>query len=680
MDINTDYVQAEFEVLAQAMHDIETMKNIKLIEDSPLNIVGDLRKQAAEQGIEDWHELIPEGYTTWQPMEGNVFYMANSIPERVIRSAMKDFGGEIGIHKDDLQKVLAIGGNRKEFVLPEPVADTLSNLYDIKSDNMITAALKETTKLWKRWILLNPRRAFKYNLQNFVGDFDAIIAGDPNILKKFTRATGELYDVFYKGKPFTPEMREFFERGGLSTQMTVQELPELNKLEIFQRLAEKETDVKKSLNLWKRYWNSIGTATTYRESILRYAAYLHYREKAISGGISNYGASVKQEVDALTDPLDKASKLAVELLGDYSNITALGRDMRESVAPFYSFLEINARRYPRLLRNSFDEGWQKGIRVSSTLAASKGSFFLAKWMLRAMMLTGLAALYNKIRFPEEEQDLSEYDKNRTHIILGKDKDGNILLLRSNTAFGDIIEWVGLDAAPTLWKQYFEGKVSLTDLFGNIPGTDLPAFGLLPTSGKIGMHPAALKMIRAVSPAYKLPAELLTGKSLPVFDDRSWKVEDKMRQVAKTLSAENEYDFLTKKPSRGYIRSLQEAFVAVQNPKENAYRYIQGEKYNFLETVKGRGGTGDYYSPRSIVYREYKKALRFKDKSAEERALAKMEELGVSSKDLDRSLSSADPLFGLNKEEKQEFYNNYLSDYDRSNYFDKAMEFYKETYK
>src|SRR5690606_21167351 len=29
-----------------------------------------------------WEDIIPEGYTTWQPREGNVFFFADSIPSR----------------------------------------------------------------------------------------------------------------------------------------------------------------------------------------------------------------------------------------------------------------------------------------------------------------------------------------------------------------------------------------------------------------------------------------------------------------------------------------------------------------------------------------------------------------------------------------------------------------------
>ena len=681
-DINTDYVQAEFEVMAQALHDIETSKNIKKIETSDLNIAAQLKAEAKEQDIEDWHTIIPEGYTTWQPREGNTFYMATSISDKVINDALEQIGEGITIDKKDLKRIMAIGSKRKEFVLPREVADTLDNLYVNKNPNAITEGAKKLTTFWKRWILMNPRRALKYNYQNFIGDFDAVVAGDPKIVTKFGKAFTELYGVMLQGKPMTPEMREYFERGGLSSQMTVNELPELRNLEVFNRLLDnaKSSDLARQANIWRRYWNGIGTFTTFRESIFRYAAYLHYRDMYTKGGNVNYGASIKEEVNGISDPLDKAAKVATELLGDYGNLTAFGKDMREAVVPFYSWLEINAKRYQRLTRNAFDTGWQKGIKTSATIAGIKGSFFLAKWMVRAAMMSGLIMLYNHLRFPDEEEDLNEYDKNRLHIVLGRNPDGTVSILRGQTAFADILEWFGLDAAPAYWKEYTEGKASFADLFGRIPGTDLPAFGLNPMEGKIGLHPMAMKILRGINPLYKLPVETLTGKSLPVFDDNSWRVDDKMKNILRALSLENEYDAIFKNPTKGYARSWFEAVITTTDPEENAYRYIQGEKYKFLETVKGRGGSSDYYSPRSLLYRSYKKALRLGDKGAQARIREDMKKQGIDAKDIERSLKTADPLHGLNKSDKAEFINHYLTARDRQILLPRANKYFRQTFR
>ena len=802
-DINTNYLEAEMEVMSQALHDIETAKNIETLENSPLNVLKTLqqraktyndtnvrayfqafldREQAAgnpeyllmtadqlyrrtlnwkqamgyarlgkmasdgqlptglnnefqdvveslaqrhdegeadeiENGrmfkylnylmnaedeagkmgaamvfkgmaekkqaiirilgeqIKTWEDFIPEGYRTWQPKEGRVFYSAYSVPQRVVNELLQNAQpelGEYGITKEDLHKVMAVGGLRKQLVLPEEVADTLDNLYTTPQPNFVMEAAKFLTTKWKQWVLFNPRRLFKYNYQNFIGDADAVIAGNPKIFRNTARAVKELENVFFLGRPMPTEMREFFERGGISSTLTVQEIPDIKKLEIFKRFfaeAEKSKSGNLAASIMNGYWSKAVEFTVFRESILRYAAYLYYRDVFNSGRVE-YAASNPDEIEAMESPLDKAAKVATELLGDYANVSAFTQNMRQFLIPFASWLEVNAKRYYRLGRNAYtgaggDSG--SGGRLAG-IALKKGALGLSTWWLRAAAMTGLVMLYNQLFWGDEESEVSPYDQNRMHLILGRMKDGRIVILRGQGAFSDILEWFGLDAAPQLWREYFEGKASLVDIFGKIPFV----------TGQIGLKPVFQKIIRGITPLYKMPFETMTGRTLPVFDDRPGKIEDPVRNILKGISLENEYDKITGKPTRGYFKSLIESFVAIQDPEENAYRYIQSQKYEYLEKWKGRGGMSDYYSPRSIVYRQYKKALIFKDKDAEERSLAEIRKLGTTAKQFQASMKAANPLYGLSKADKAEFTQKFLSVRDKPK-LDRAMAYYKKTF-
>lgn len=681
-DINSNYVEAEFEVMSQALQDIQTAKHIKQIENSDLNIIKRLRDEAKDYNLtklkageepKTWHDFIPDGYRAWQPKEGNIFHTAYSVPEKIVNAALDDILSKMEVGLSDLQKVLALGGRRKEFVLPTEVADTLDNLYKARKEGFLEQAARAVTGKWKQWVLFNPRRAFKYNWQNMLGDMDATIAGQPKIFTKFPKAVKELHDVFYRGKPMSPEMREFFERGGLDSELTIQEIPELRSLDIFDRLfgeAQRKEGILDKLNIMRPYWKQVVKFTSFRESMLRYAAYLHYRDVFMNGG-TEYGASVRSEVDGLANPLDKAAMVATELLGDYGALSSLGKEIRQTLIPFYSWLEINIKRYARLARNAWEEGRGAGTGARMAgLGAAKGTMFLAKWWLRAAAMTAAVMTYNQLFHGDEEKDLSPYDMNRLHITLGRDpKTGEVIILRGQSAFADVLEWFGLDQFPTLMRDYFDGKASLADIFGKVPLV----------TGKVGLKPIAMKFIRGITPVYKIPFETLTGKTLPVFDERSGRVEDKIRNIMRAVSLENEYDLVKQNPSRGYWRSLGEAFITRTNPEENAYNYIQGEKYKFLETVKGKGGSGDYYSQKSLLYRQYKKALRFKDEAAEKRILGELSKLGVSQKDLNQSVETMHPLHGLSKDDRKEFLQGYLSERDRS-LLKRAEKYYFETFR
>lgn len=674
-DINTHYHQAELEIMSQALHDIEIAKSIKKIEKLPINIRPQLSKEAKEKGIKDWHDLIPEGYTTWQPKEGNRFYTVYTIPERIVNEVVDQVNKEfLNIDKDIIHKGLAIGGLQKEFVLPEGVVKTLNNLYTVKQPEWVTEIATQATKRWKQWVLLNPRRFFKYNWQNFIGDSDAVIAANSSIFKRLPQAFKELYAVFKENAPMTEPMKDFFERGGLSNVWTVQELPNVQNIDVFNKFYKETPTAKTALqkaNIFKKYWQSVQKLTRFRESLLRYAAYLDYVERFTSNKNINYGASNRKIIDALKDPKDKASKVATELLGDYANITAMGKGLRSTISPFFSWIEINTKRYPAIIRNAWQDSYSKGATTTTRtmgLIGVKGSWALTKVWIRMVAMTGLVSAYNQIFHSDAEGDLSEYDAGRMHINLGYDKDGNVRILRGQGAFSDLIDWFGLGQVPLLWHEYFNKKASLSDLFGTIPLIN----------GRFGLKPIVEKFLGSVTPAFKVPYELLSGKTFPFEDFQGFPIEDKLRQLTKYVQLENEYDWIFQKPSKGYIRSWGYSFITEIEPLESAYRYIQSEKHKYL-ALQGKGGTSDYYTPRSIVYRSYRKALKYKDKDAEDKAWNAMAKLGVTYSDIDKMLESSDPLMGLSKNEKNDFINNYLSqkDYER---YKKAVEYYEKTFR
>jgi hypothetical protein len=657
-----------FEEISEIAEDEEAPSKAQMAARMILKAISGRRafiKQNLGKSYREWQDMIPEGYTTWQPREGRMFYNAYSIPQRIINEVLSKAGENIGIEKEDLKKLLAVGGMREEFVIPQELADTLNNMFTIKLPNWIMDAVASVTTLWKKWVLLNPRRAFSYNFQNFLGDADHVIAANPRILRFFNRATQELADMFYKGKSMTLEMREFFERGGLSSMLTIQELPDINTLEVFQRMtrtAENMFSLEQGRLEMKKAWNTIVRFTLFRESILRYAAYLHYRDVFLTGG-KEYGGSRREDVEGITDPLDKAAKVATDTLGDYSNISQAMKDARQTVLPFGSWLEVNFRIYWNLNRNAWTEGGAgKGIDVlGKTIVGAggkAGAFALMAYLsffLRMVALTSIVALYNQLFHGESESELNPYDQNRMHINLGRDKDGKPRIRRGQGAFADIMEWFGLDQSAILLRDYFDGKASLTDIFGKIPFI----------TGKIGLKPAYLKIMRGISPVYKAIVETTTGKYMPGLDERSGVVEDRMRNILKAWNLENEYDWITKKPSRGYFQSWEQAFITTTDPEENAFRYIQGLKYAYRDKL-GKGGSGDYYTPRSIVYRQYKKALLYKDESARVAAVKEMMKMGVTMQDLERSVKTQEPLSGLSEDQKVDFVRNFLSVRDRDN--------------
>ncbi|MBC7325401.1 MAG: hypothetical protein H5T99_08825, partial [Moorella sp. (in: Bacteria)] len=195
------------------------------------------------------------GYTTWQPREGNVFYLADSIPARLAEQLYNKALSEIGITEDQLRRVLAVGGRYREFVVKEEVAKTLDNLVKPAQDDLMHRLFSVPLSWWKQWQLLSPRRWFKYNARNLSGDAEAVFVGNPSAFRKVPRAAAELYQVFAGDKAMTPEMRAWFERGGMQTLLQAQELGEINKLRMFLHLEQRKgTATEYPLKAIQAYW------------------------------------------------------------------------------------------------------------------------------------------------------------------------------------------------------------------------------------------------------------------------------------------------------------------------------------------------------------------------------------------------------------------------------------------
>ena len=127
----------------------------------------------------------------------------------------------------------------------------------------------------------------------------------------------------------TPDMQAWFERGGMQSTLQVQEMGDINQLKMFKQLHDAKGTAKEiPLKVWQGYWKAARLSTDFRESILRYAAFLDYLEQMRAdpkGRPKNYGASIPEEVDALDDIYDKAFMLSNDLLGAYDRVSVLGQ-------------------------------------------------------------------------------------------------------------------------------------------------------------------------------------------------------------------------------------------------------------------------------------------------------------------------------------------------------------------
>jgi hypothetical protein len=648
LDINTDYLQVEYEVISQMLHDIEIAKTLRNI-DKNYNIIDQVKKSAKDQGMDDWREAIPEEHDLWQPREGNVFYQANSIPEYLahdlVNESLKKMPAETFLKEGDIRKILAVGGKRKQWILPNEVIATINDLTKSRTINPLSQVSKSTLRGWKVWQLISPRRWFKYNFRNLTGDSDAVFAGNPATFKKVPQAVSDLYNLYAKNKMMSPELKDFFDRGGMQSTLQFQEMGDINNLRIFRGLAEKTKGFKQTpIWLWKSYWRKARLTTDFRETVLRYAAYLDYLEsmkKSPTGRPKNFGASKPEEIMALADIKDRAFWLSNDLLGAYDKVSVMGQTLRNHWIPFWSWKEVNFKRYLQLYKNALSDG--KFMEFLGKRGAAKfaklpyQAYRLGKLTTATLSFWAMLQAWNQLRFPQEEKALPDNVRNMPHLIMGRDKDGKIIYFSRLGAVTDLMEWVGLDNIYGDLRDIFDGKKTLKEVMTEM------------------MKSPVNVIVNSTSPFVKTPAELLTKQSLfpDAFEPRT--IRDEGLYIARSIGLENEYKEISGLPSKDYAESLGQFFYYKIDPGQAAYGDIMNMKHRFLKKI-GKGSVGFWLTPRGDALYNMKLAVRYEDEEAARKYLQKYIALGGTKEGMVSSFKAMNPLSGMTQEEQVKFVN------------------------
>lgn len=674
-DINTDYFEARYEVMAQMLYDTEVFKAIKKIE--PASIHKKVKAEAKKRGFDDWHKAIPEGYVAWQPREGHVFYLADTLPAKIARQVLEGGLDELGVLSESLKKSLAVGKKRKEWVIKKEVARTLDDLHP-SPPNWAAQLSKKGLRAWKIWTLISPRRWFKYNLRNQTGDMDAVFVGNPSGFKKGPQSMKELSDLFLSDKPMTKDMKNWFNRGGMESTLQAQELGDIKQLRLFRKFYEEKGGIEKiPEKAWKKYWKTARLTTDFREAVLRYANYLDYLEqmkKNPTGKPKNFGASLPDEVMGLKDVKDRAFRLSNELLGAYDEISVFGQALRNHIYPFWSWKELNFRRYVRFFKNAARDN-KAAISIGKKLAKTSPlvALKIGRFMLKATAFWTLLQVWNNVFFPDEEAELPKEVKGRAHIIFGRDKNGKVQYFSRIGALSDFLEWFGLDAAPHLVSSWLSGKKSMRDI-----------------AKEMAQAPVN-QMVQGLSPLIKTPMELATRRALfpDTFNPKT--IRDRGLHIARSLGLENEYKAIAGIPSEPYKETLPLSFIYKSDPLQTAYYEIADMKSEYLKRF-GKKGEGFWLTPRSNALYNLKLAHRYGDKEAEKKYLKEylqyhvleFQETDKTTKEFVQSvitglknalITNLHPLAGLNENEKKAFLKS-LDEEDRE-IFVKAMRFYNE---
>jgi hypothetical protein len=421
-DYNTNYLESEFEVMAQSLEQIEIKALLKEI-GAEINIMPSLvekseieNEKIAQHNIQSndpkdwkkfttWRDFVPEDHVQWSPQVGTHAYKAASAVEKAVQNILND------PTNPDLMALLE-EAEGSLWVIPKKVAVQLNSMKDAEKESFIPAGIRKVTGKWKQWILLNPYSAIKYNFNNMSGDLDIVMAYNPAILKpKYAHTAMKEAWAELQGKGMSQDMKEALEYGIITSGLSIQEIPDINQQSLFRSIVKGNGNfAQKAWNITGgKYWDITTSYTQFRENILRVAAYKYFKERLAQGGVT-YAASDKKAIDALMNSKastkEVAGKLARELVGDYGNLSQGGQWLRSHSYPFWSWVEINSPRYYRLLKNTAYEGNQAGTvgRIIG-VGAKKTAVNVTKYGIKAMLLMALVVLWNMTMFPDEDEEL-----------------------------------------------------------------------------------------------------------------------------------------------------------------------------------------------------------------------------------------------------------------------------------
>jgi len=597
-----------------------------------------LIEETLGKDFKTWRDMVPKGYVAWDPKPDGNWFAVNAITDQMLeqmRSGQKPIPERVA-------HVFARVPS-KQWVIPKEVAHAMDHFQEPQSSDVISKGLRLAQGGWKQWILLNPFRVIKYNLNNMSGDLDIAMAYAPKIISHYLPKAAKDLAITQPSAVLNRELKDAMNRDVLGSGWALQEAHDVT------RYLEKEgllNVLSNKNNLAQKYWQNIKRFTVYRENLLRFAAYRYFKDQIAAGRVPGkdlVGASYRTEIETLrkagASTEEIAAKLSRELIGDYGNVSKAGQWIRSYVLPFWSWMEINAPRYFRLMWNLPHEGKSsaRGLAALGVQLGWRGTML----GLKAGMLYGAIMIWNRLFFPDEDDEMRETQRKDLHVILGRRDDGSIISMRFEGALADALEWINLQDAVKDLEDIADGKKTWGEQIAEMAKS------------------LVQRLVMASRPDVKGAAELIMGRSLYPDPEFPKPIRDKWEHVAGIFGLQAPYQWAAGKPKRGddvtdrlFNDVLALGFYSA-DPGEMAYwrtrkAVIQWQKDHGKEpsaVIPSDAANALYY---------YKQALRYGDLKAARKYLGKYADFGGSLQGMETSVKAASPMWGISANDREAF--------------------------
>lgn len=590
-------------------------------------------------------ELYP-GYREWRPDSTNVVFRAYTLPEKVAEAIQQQIAEGANVTADQLGTVRAMGGKRRGLIVPNEVADTLDTFAQRDPQlarNWLARVSRKGMGTWKIWTLLNPIQAVPYQIRNSVGDFDAVFNGNPHTFTKLGAAAKDIL-AFWQHREVTPGRADLFrgwiKQGGLQGTLQAQEgLGSVSNLDYLSRLAEKKP------GLLRQAWNKVVqkalVPNDIREGWLRYASYLSYMDQIKTSGNGrprNWGASLPSEIMALGTPEEKAWALSNQLLGAYDEVSLMGQGIRQNLYPFWSWKEVNAKRWYRMAMNAPNNPRTKmilGRKIAGVAATPFVAYSVGSFVAKSLAMSGLLYWYNHTFHPDMEQNTPEYVRGRPHLDIANPLTGEPAYMTKLGNLPELLSWFNGDNAMGYAEDYLNGRKTpkeiALDMAKEIPNQLYQQVG--PVKG----------VIEAIAGRTTFPS---------VAEPRP--IRNRMEGVAKALSLGPLYNMFNPQPERQGRTYSQALGLTDYDPEETNYYEMMGAARDWKRKQGLPVEPGSDTSDKGNQLYYAKQALRYGDPKAAHGYLLKYAANGGTDEGFQSSMKRLDPLFGFTDKQKRSF--------------------------
>jgi hypothetical protein len=559
---------------------------------------------------------------------------------------------------DDLRTALAAGTREKWAITPEQHAALRDVTGKIEADRAeksgwghnLTKLTQAPLSLWKQYKLHSPTAAARYHYGNLTSDMEKIFTADPKVFKHLPEAYRLMSQYNKEGRYPNDRFMKAVEHDVIETP-TAQETSFLRQaLPQFEDLMSRK---EKNLGKIRAFWEASQRFGNIRESTFRLAKYLADMDRLDKGQSYEKGqipaAALYRDLAAHKTNEAKAAQNAREMFIDYKAISPAGQFLRKNLIPFYfrNMLDMSVPNKSEFMARG---GRALATIPSKVLLARSTRGFLLRLGVANAALAGWNA-YVMQRDKIKTTDLSDEDRRKSYILLGKDKEGKVGLMYVPTAEADFLGWLGGPAFGQLAGDYLGGRITLQQA----------ATDWVKTFTKDELS----KIVNSIRPEFKAGLGFTMGrdffpdatdpKRIKSFDMPGWLIAQAFDQptadLVESFRDPNSYR------NKSWADTAKQVVLQIRqrDPEQWAYYDIQNKVQDFLES-KGYGPHGESAeTPGSQVVRNFKRAVFNGDIDAAQRfAQILVDKYGYNSEKFAASIRAQEPMAAIKKELKPEF--------------------------